>query len=81
MLYRFLKRGCVAKNYERHASSRLLEQHWNRHLRVTDLIYNNYRGIVKVLNLIAASREYSRDDVQKLSVYLLLLTNASFDFA
>lgn len=80
MLYMFLKRGCVAKNYEGQALSRLLEQRWSGHLHVTDIIHKNYEAIVKVLKLVAASKEYDGDDVTEATGLLNVITKHQFRF-
>lgn len=80
MLYMFLKRGCVAKNYKGQTLSRLLEQRWNGHLHVTDIIHKNYKDICDVLKLVAASKEYNGEDVAEASGLLNVIRKREFRF-
>lgn len=63
MLHSFFKHGKVAALYEGKTIVRLLEQRWSGHFKITNVIFSNYKEIVRVLDAIPEDKRFDGEDV------------------
>ena len=70
------------KYYEGKRTSRLLEQQWSGHLKVTEVIYNNYGLMIESLNNVIKNdaKEFDGDSIVESTGLLIVMRSKKFVF-
>lgn len=79
-LHEFFQHGKITALYEGKTIGRLLEQRWTGHLSVTNVIYTNFKSILKTLEQIPRE-DFNGDDVAKSVGLRTVMLNLQFRFA
>lgn len=80
MLHSFFKHGKVAALYEGKTIVRLLEQRWSGHFKITNVIFSNYKEIVRVLDAIPENKRFDGEDVAMSKGIKSIMISVEFRF-